>query len=164
MKIGLYPGSFDPITKGHIGVIEKGAKLFDLLYVCILKNELKHPLFSEEDRLEMIKRSVKHLSNVKVVVENSLTVEACKKYNASFILRGLRNSSDFDFELESNNVNQTLDSSITTILVMANPSESHISSSVVRELLSYNSLSYEKMVPEEVFKFIESQKFNNKKI
>ena len=158
MKIGLYPGSFDPITNGHIGVIKKGAKLFDKLYVCILKNAVKNPFFTDEDKLNMAKLSLKELKNVEVVSEGSLTVEACKKYGAKFILRGLRSSADFEFEFESNNVNKTLDDEIETILVMTNINESHISSSIVRELINYNSKDYSKLVPKEVYDYIENLK------
>ncbi len=157
MKIGLYPGSFDPITLGHLAVIEKGSKLFDKLYICVLQNALKNALFSTEDRVEMIKRATSHLKNVEVVYDNVLTVEACKKYKADFILRGLRSSADFEFEFESNNINYSLDNSITTVLVMTDIKYSHISSTVVRELLSYKSKEYKKLVPEGVYNYIENK-------
>ncbi|MBP5342615.1 pantetheine-phosphate adenylyltransferase [bacterium] len=158
MKIGLYPGSFDPITLGHLGVIEKGAKIFDKLYVCVLVNSSKKAMFKDTDRVKMISEALKKFKNVEVVKENCLTIEACKKYNASFILRGLRSSADFEFEFEFNNVNQALDNSIETVLVMTNIDESHISSSIVRELISYNSKDYKKLVPIEVYNFIENNK------
>ena len=157
MKIGLYPGSFDPITNGHLGVITKGSKLFDKLYVCILKNAVKNPFFSDEDKLKMAKLSVAHLKNVEVVLETGLTVEACKKYNAEFILRGLRSQNDFEFEFEANNINKTLDDDIETVLVMTNINEMHISSSIVRELIHYNSKDYSKLVPSAVFDYIENK-------
>ncbi len=155
MKIGLYPGSFDPLTLGHLGVIKKGAKLFDKLYVCILTNAAKKSMFSETDRLNMIKLALKDIKNVEVVCENTLTVDACKKYGASFILRGLRSSADFEFEFQTNNVNITLAPEIETVFVITNISESHISSSIVKELISYNSPGYKKMVPLEIYKYIE---------
>ena len=158
MKIGLYPGSFDPITLGHIGVIKKGAKLFDKLYVCLLRNSTKSPFFTDEERLEMSKEALKGFSNVEVVLEKCLTVEACHKYGAKFILRGLRSSADFEFEFESNNINVKLDPEIETILVLTNIDEAHISSSVVRELISYNSKDYSKFVPKEVFNYIEKRR------
>lgn len=158
MKIGLYPGSFDPITKGHLGVIDKGSKLFDKLYVCILKNSSKNPMFNDSDRVQMAKEALKKYDNVEVVSDSCLTVEACHKYNAKFILRGLRTNADFEFEFESNNINETLDPEIKTVLVMTNIDESHISSSIVRELLHYNSKDYRKLVPEEVYSYIEKLK------
>jgi len=160
MRIGLYPGSFDPITLGHKGVIEKGSRLFDTLYVCILKNAGKTPMFTNEDKFKMVSETVKEFNNVKVVMEECLTVEACHKYNAQFILRGLRSSFDFEYEFESNNVNSVLDPSIETIFVMTNISESHISSSIVRELIGYNSKDYKKLVPIEVFNYIENKRGN----
>ena len=162
MKIGLYPGSFDPITNGHLGVITKGSKIFDKLYVCILKNSVKNQEFTDEDRLNMAKLSLAHLKNVEVVQESGLTVDACKKYNAEFILRGLRSSADFEFEFELNNVNKTLDNDIETVLVMTNINESHISSSIVRELIHYNSKDYSKLVPKPVFDYIENLKKGKK--
>ncbi len=162
MKIGLYPGSFDPITNGHLGVITKGAKLFDKLYVCILKNAVKNSEFTDEDKINMAKLSVAHLKNVIVVQEDGLTIDACKKYGANFILRGLRSSADFEFEFELNNVNKTLDDDIETILVMTNINESHISSSIVRELMHYNSKDYSKLVPKPVFDYIENIKKGKK--
>lgn len=158
MKIGLYPGSFDPLTLGHLSVIKKGAKLFDKLYVCILNNAAKKPMFSTTDRLNMIKLAVKDIKNVEVVAEESLTVDACKKYDASFILRGLRTTADFEFEFETNNVNSVLDSSIETVLVMTELNEMYISSTVVKELISYKNKEYSKLVPKEVFDYIENLK------
>lgn len=158
MKIGLYPGSFDPITLGHLGVIEKGAKLFDKLYVCVLPNAVKNPMFAAEERVEMAKACLDKYPNVEVVKENCLTVEACRKYNAAFILRGLRSQADFEFEFEANNVNTALDPSIETVLVMTNIHESHISSSIVRELIGYHSADYSKLVPKEVYAYIENHK------
>ncbi|MCB9498911.1 MAG: pantetheine-phosphate adenylyltransferase [Bacillales bacterium] len=157
MKIGLYPGSFDPLTKGHIGVIEKGSHLFDKLYVCILENAVKKPMFSKEDRLKMAEKALKKYPNVSVVAEDGLTINACHKYNAGFILRGLRSSSDFEFEFEVNNTNLYLDKSIETVLVMTNIDESHISSSIVRELIGYKC-DYSKLVPEEIYNYIEHLK------
>lgn len=158
MKIGLYPGSFDPITKGHLGVIKKGSKLFDKLYVCVLQNAGKAPMFKDNERVEMIKECIKDYKNVIVVNENSLTVDACRKYGAKFILRGLRSSADFEFEFEANNVNNALEPEIETILVMTNIDESHISSSTVRELINYESKEYKKLVPIEVYEYIENRR------
>lgn len=157
MKIGLYPGSFDPLTNGHLGVIEKGASLFDKLYVCILENSAKKSLFTKEERLEMATLALKKYENVEVVKEESLTIEACHKYGAQFILRGIRNSSDFEFEFEANNTNLYLDNKIQTILVMTNIDESHIRSSIVRELIAYHSKDYKKLVPKEIFSYIENK-------
>lgn len=157
MKIGLYPGSFDPITKGHLGVIKKGSKLFDKLYVCILKNASKNTMFSDKDKLEMAKLSCEKFKNVIVVSESSLTIDACHKYNANFIIRGLRSASDFEFEHELANVNLFLDKDIESVFVMTNIEESYISSTTVRELISYKSKDYKKLVPDEVYKYIEQK-------
>lgn len=115
-------------------------------------------MFKDSERVEMIKECIKDYKNVIVVNENSLTVDACRKYGAKFILRGLRSSADFEFEFEANNVNNALEPEIETILVMTNIDESHISSSTVRELINYESKEYKKLVPIEVYEYIENRR------
>ncbi len=154
MKIGLYPGTFDPITIGHMDVIDKGSRIFDKLYVCILHNPEKQELFSLNDRLEMIKSSVSNYKNVEVVSYDALTVDACKLYNASYILRGIRDINDFEYELELNHIYKSQDPSIELIYVMAKYKT--ISSSLIREMINSSKDDFKEMVPNEVYNYIKN--------
>ncbi|MBQ7743263.1 MAG: pantetheine-phosphate adenylyltransferase, partial [Lachnospiraceae bacterium] len=100
MKIGIYPGSFDPITYGHIDIIERAAKITDKLIVSVLNNSAKNPLFSVNERVEMIKKAVEGFDNVEVESFEGLTVDYCKAKKASFMIRGLRAVTDFEYELQ----------------------------------------------------------------
>ncbi|MCK7484722.1 MAG: pantetheine-phosphate adenylyltransferase [Bacillus subtilis] len=134
MKIGYYPGTFDPITFGHLDIIERGAKLFDKLYVSISVNQNKKTMFSVEERAHLVKESIKHLNNVEVVTSNILTVEHCKMLGASHILRGLRAVTDYDYEFQITNFNRRLSHEIDTVFLMTEGQNSYLSSSSVREL------------------------------
>jgi pantetheine-phosphate adenylyltransferase len=134
MKIGYYPGTFDPITFGHLDIIERGAKLFDKLYVSISVNQNKKAMFTVEERAQLVKDSIKHLDNVEVVTSNILTVEHCKMLGASHILRGLRAVTDYDYEFQITNFNRRLSHEIDTVFLMTEGQYSYLSSSSVREL------------------------------
>lgn len=135
VRIGIYPGSFDPITLGHLDVIERGAKMFDKLYVAIAVNVRKKYTFSEEERLDMLKDACKHIKNVEVVsCHEDLTVEFARKMNATAILRGLRAMMDFEYELQMASTNYELNDNIETIFLMTNTKYSYLSSSVVKEV------------------------------
>jgi pantetheine-phosphate adenylyltransferase len=137
MKIGYYPGTFDPITFGHLDIVERGAKLFDKLYVSISNNRNKKTLFSTEERFELVRAVVKHLDNVEVVTSNILTVEHCKMLGASHILRGLRAVTDYDYEFQITNFNRRLSHEIDTVFLMTEGQNSYLSSSSVRELAQF---------------------------
>jgi pantetheine-phosphate adenylyltransferase len=134
MKIGYYPGTFDPITFGHLDIVERGAKLFDKLYVSISVNQNKKAMFTVEERAQLVKDSIKHLDNVEVVTSNILTVEHCKMLGASHILRGLRAVTDYDYEFQITNFNRRLSHEIDTVFLMTEGQYSYLSSSSVREL------------------------------
>ena len=156
MRIGLYPGTFDPVSNGHIDVINKGSKLFDKLYVCILKNPNKQELFTLSQRIEMLKLATSSYDNVEIISYDGMTVDACKLYNASYIIRGLRDSKDFKYEFDLASIYKAQDPSIEVVYVMASNEFKTISSSKIRELINFSNDSYKEMVPKEVFNFIKN--------
>jgi pantetheine-phosphate adenylyltransferase len=145
----IYPGTFDPITFGHIDVIKRGSKIFSKLVVAIAENPVKKPLFSAREREEMVVESVKGIKNVEVKIFDSLLVDFMKKENANIILRGLRETSDFPFEFQQAIVNSLIGKDIESVFVMTSPDYFYITSSVVKEIASYNG-DISKFVPEKV--------------
>lgn len=133
----MYPGSFDPITIGHIDLIERCSKMFDEVIVALMVNDEKHYLFSEQERKMMIKNSVAHLENVKVVVGEGLTVDFAKEMNCDVLVRGIRAVMDYEAELQQATANRTLNPNIETLFLVASPKYSFISSSVARTIASY---------------------------
>ena len=137
MTIAIYPGSFDPITLGHIDIIERGAKLFDRVIVAVLSNPSKNPLFSVNRRLEQIAECTQHIANVKVDSFAGLTVEYAKLHNAGVLLRGLRVLSDFEKELQMAHTNKTLNQEIETVFLATTKEYSFLSSSIVKEIAQF---------------------------
>lgn len=135
--IAIYPGSFDPITLGHIDIIERGAKLFDKVIVAVLSNPSKKPLFTVEKRIEQITKCTQHIINVEVDSFIGLTVDYAKLYNAGVLLRGLRVLSDFEKELQMAHTNKTLNCEIETVFLATTKEYSFLSSSVVREIAQF---------------------------
>ena len=134
--VAIYPGSFDPITAGHLDLIERGARLFDRLIVSVLRNETKQPLFSVEERLEMLCESVETLPNVEVDCFNGLLVEYAASKNATVLLRGIRAISDYEYELQMAHMNRRLAPQIETIFLMAREAHSFVSSRLVKQIIS----------------------------
>ena len=134
MRVALYPGSFDPVTKGHQDVACRAAALFDHLVLGVFDTPAKNLMFSTEERVAMLKTAVGHLSNVSVVSYNSLTVEFVKKIGAKFIVRGLRMGSDFEREFDMALMNRKLDPAIDTICLMSSADCQFISSSLLKEV------------------------------
>ncbi len=138
MATAIYPGSFDPVTKGHLDLIERASKLFDHLNVCILNNSSKKsPLFSIDERVIMLKDAVKDLPNVSVETYDGLLIEYAKKCNSNIIVRGLREMTDFEIELQMAQVNKEVSGNIETLFLAADPKYSNVSSSVVREFAKF---------------------------
>jgi len=133
--IAIYPGSFDPITNGHLDLIQRGSRMFDRLIVSILRNDAKQPLFSVEERAEMLRDVVKVYPNVAVDSFEGLLVEHAAARSASVLLRGIRAISDYEYELQMALMNRRLAPGIETIFMMANESYSFISSRLVKEVL-----------------------------
>jgi len=137
-SIAVCPGSFDPVTYGHLDIIRRGAKVFDQVYVAVLKNSSKKPLFSVEERMELLKEVVKPLPNVVVESFNGLLVDYARSKNATTILRGLRAVSDFEYEMQITSMNRVLDENIETFFMMTNSQYAFLSSSIVKEVAKYN--------------------------
>lgn len=137
-KIAVYNGTFDPVTNGHLDIIERAAKIFDKLYITICVHPTKVGLFSLEERKQLLKLATSHLNNVIVDSTDQLAVEYVRSVNASVLIRGLRSTTDFDYELSYAQSNQYLDKDIEIMYLMTKPSHSFISSSVVKEIASYH--------------------------
>ena len=148
MKRALFPGSFDPITLGHFDIIQRGVKLFDEVVVAIGVNADKAYMFSLEERKTFIEETFKSEPRVKVVTYQGLTVDFCKKIDAEFILRGLRNPADFEFEKAIAHTNRKL-SKIETVFLLTAARTSYISSSIVRDVIRNNG-NYSILVPDSV--------------
>jgi pantetheine-phosphate adenylyltransferase len=137
-SIAVCPGSFDPITYGHLDIIRRGAKVFDMVYVSVMNNSSKNPLFSVEERINLIKEVTKDLPNVRVDEHSGLLVEYAKAVNANAIIRGLRAVSDFEYEMQITSMNRVLNEEIETFFIMTNNQYSFLSSSIVKEVAKYN--------------------------
>ncbi|MCD2260170.1 pantetheine-phosphate adenylyltransferase [Psychroserpens luteolus] len=148
MKRAIFPGSFDPITLGHYDIIKRSVKLFDEVIVAIGINAEKKYMFSLEERQQFIEDAFKDEPSVKVVTYKGLTVDFCKKNNVEFILRGLRNPADFEFEKAIAHTNRDL-APIETVFLLTAASTSYISSSIVRDVIR-NDGDYTKLVPKSV--------------
>ena len=148
MKRALFPGSFDPITLGHLDIINRGLKVFDEVVVAIGINADKKYMFSLEQRLKFIEETFKNEPKVKVMTYKGLTIDFCKEIDAQFILRGLRNPADFEFEKAIAHTNRKL-SKIETVFLLTAASTSYISSSIVRDVIR-NHGDYTVLVPESV--------------
>lgn len=136
-KHAMYPGSFDPITNGHVDVIERAAQLFHTISVVVAVNSKKTPLFDESARLEMARASLVHLPNVTVVVHDGLIVEYARTHSVDVIVRGLRAVSDFEYEFQIALMNRKLEPSLSTIFLMPHEQYTYLNSSIIRELGRY---------------------------
>ena len=151
MKVAVFPGSFDPITLGHYDIVERAAPLFDKIIIAIGQNSQKKYMFSLEQRVEFIKKTFEKFPNVEVDHFEGLTIDYCRSKNVNFILRGLRNPADFEFEkaIAQTNRELTKDNKIETLFLLTSASKSFISSSIVREILTFGG-NYEILVPDAV--------------
>ncbi len=152
-KIAIYPGTFDPITNGHLDIINRAKCLFDKIIVAVAANPGKQPRFDLESRVDFVQRSISILSNVEVKPFDNLLVRFAKDQDAQIIIRGLRAVSDFEYELQMGYTNSTLDSTIETVYLMPTLQNAFISSSVVRSLLDYDG-KIDHLVPKPVISMI----------
>jgi len=159
MRIALFPGTFDPVTFGHIDIIERALPLFDKLYVGIGLNSNKAPMFSDQQRKLWLQEIFKEESKIKVVVYEGLTVECCKKVKANYVVRGIRYVNDFEYEKAIADMNRTLDENIETVFLTCLPKYTSVASTLVRDVIR-NGGDVSQFVPDAVLKTIQQ---NNKK-
>ena len=138
MAIALYPGTFDPVTLGHIDLAQRASKMFTEVIAVISENKSKSTLFSADERLELAQESLKEYPNIRVVKYSGLIVNAVKEYQASAIVRGLRAISDFDYEFQMAFTNRQLDSDVDTVFLMPSEKYTYLSSSMVRQIASFS--------------------------
>jgi len=158
MKTAIYPGSFDPVTRGHVDVIERALKIFDKLIVLVGNNPEKAPTFNFEERTEMLKESLKGVDNVEVEHFEGFLLDHVKKKNCNIIIRGLRAVSDFEFEFQRALLNRELDGDIETVFIMTKDKYVFLNSSIVKEIAMFGG-SVKKLVPEFVEKRLK-EKYN----
>ena len=146
IKRAIYPGTFDPITNGHVDIIQRASMLFDEIIVAVAQNQAKKPMFTIEERISMVKKSTKCFLNVKVIGFDSLLVDLSNKLEANIIIRGIRAVSDFEYEFQMGYANSSLKKELETIFLMPSLEYAFISSSIVRSLLPFNG-KIEHLVP-----------------
>ena len=153
-KIALYPGSFDPITNGHLDVLERASRMFDSVVIAVLKHPEKKSFLSTEQRVELIQKAIKDLKNVSVDSFDGLTVEYARQIGAKFLIRGLRTITDFEYEVQLCQTNQVIAPDIETVFLSTKPQHNFISSSIVRELANHKA-DISKFVPKNVVEYLQ---------
>lgn len=153
MRVAIYPGSFDPFTKGHLDILQRAAALFDHIIVGVLVHPAKKCLFSPEERVEMISEVVKENENIRVIHFNGLLVDFCRSVGACAIIRGLRAVSDYEYELQMFSVNHQLSSTTETVFLMSSPKFSFLSSSIAKEVAHYGG-NIDGMLPSNIAQII----------
>ena len=156
MKTAIYPGSFDPVTLGHIDVIKRASKLFDYLIIGVLNNRAKTPLFSVEERVKMLEEVTKDIPNVEVKSFAGLTVDFAKECNANAVVRGLRAITDFEYELQMAQTNRVLEPEVDTTFLITSLEYAYLSSTVVKEVAAFGG-DIHKFVPDFVEKEIRAK-------
>lgn len=149
MKIAIYPGSFDPVTSGHLNIIRRAANIFDKLIVCVMVNAGKSPMFSQEERVELIRRVTADIPNVEVDCANELLAEYARKKGSCVIVKGLRAGSDFENEFQMALINHKLNPDLDTMFLTAEHQFTYLSSSTVKELGSYG-VDLSDFLPEQI--------------
>lgn len=137
MRLAVCPGSFDPITVGHLDLVERAAAIFDRVVVCVMVNGEKHPMFTLEERLEMIRGAVGHVSNAEAAVCEGLLADFARERGAAALVKGARGCADFEWEYQMAQINRELYPRLDTVILPARPGHSHISSTMVREMIRY---------------------------
>jgi pantetheine-phosphate adenylyltransferase len=145
--VAVYPGSFDPVTFGHLDIIRRVAKQFDHVIVSVLNNTSKSPLFSVEERMELLAEATRDLPNVEIDSFRDLLVRYMRSRNAQVIVRGIRSVTDFEYELQMASTNRQLDEGIETVFMMTNPKYSYLSSSIVKEIAKFQGPVHDLVPP-----------------
>ena len=159
-KIAVVPGSFDPITNGHLDIIKRAADVFDIVYVAVLNNSSKQPLFNVEERMALIAEVTKQFPNIRIESSSGLLIEYAQQKKAQAIVRGLRAVSDFEYEMQITSMNRVLDEHIETFFIMTKNQYSFLSSSIVKEVAKYGG-NVSELVPKVVEQALK-EKFNTK--
>lgn len=157
-SLAICPGSFDPITNGHLDIITRGSKIFDHVIVAVFNNQSKTPLFTVEERLDLIRKSTSHLPNVSVDSSDHLLMDYAREKKADVVIRGLRAVSDFEYEMQITSMNRKLNPEVETLFMMTNNQYSFLSSSMVKEAAKYDG-NVTDLVPEPVVHALK-EKFN----
>jgi len=156
MTKAIYPGTFDPITDGHMDIIKSAAKTFDTLYVAVMVNNNKKCTFTVEERVELIKECTKEFNNIKVVSSDGFTVDFAQKLGCSTIIRGIRAVTDYEYELAQATINMKLNPNVETYFMVSKPDYSFLSSTMVKDIAFYGG-SLRGYVPKEILKKVESK-------
>ena len=149
MKIAIYPGSFDPVTSGHLNIISRAASIFDQLIVCVMVNSTKKPMFDQDERVDLIRRVTKDIPNVEVDASNELLAEYSRRKGSCVIVKGLRAGSDFENEFQMALINHKINPNLDTMFLTAEHQYMYLSSSTVKELGNYN-VDLSDFLPEEI--------------
>lgn len=153
MKVAIYPGSFDPITNGHLDILKRAAGMFDKVIIAVARNSEKHGFLTVDERIELIKKSVADIKNVEVDAFEGLTIEYAKKFGAEVLIRGLRAVSDFEYEMQLSQTNSALAPDIQTVFLITKPEYNFISSSTIKEIL-VNGGDISQFVPQPVCEYL----------
>ncbi|MFT5889504.1 MAG: pantetheine-phosphate adenylyltransferase [Zhongshania sp.] len=156
MKRIVYPGTFDPVTRGHIDLVERASKLFDTVVLAVANSEKKQPMFALKERMELCAQALAHIPNIEVCSFTGLTVELAKAQNCSVILRGVRTVADYEYELQLANMNRSLAPGIETVFLTPGESLSYVSSSLLREIASMGG-DVSRFVPDNVSKTLNTR-------
>ena len=153
MTTAIYPGSFDPISLGHLNIVRRAAQIFDQVVVCVMKNREKTPMFTIEERMDMARRATERFGNVKVVTTDLLLAEYAKQYEGAVIVKGLRAVSDFDYEFQIALVNKKMNPNLDTLFLTSSEKYTFLSSTVVKEMAAYGA-DLSELVPKEIIQDI----------
>ncbi len=156
MKIALYPGSFDPVTNGHLDILKRALTIFDKVYVCVADNPIKHTTFSVQERVIMLKESTRQFENVEIISTDDLVVKKAKELKANAVVRGLRAVTDFEFEFQLAAANNFIDPDIEMVFLMSSPGLGFISSSSIKEM-SMHSVDISSLVPPVVLSYLKKK-------